>query len=259
MENELKLQEELKTAKAFLDDKIRKETKALRTRIIVGCVVTLIVFGYMFWFYKIFTGLGSPEGMRTVIVTTVRAEAPELLDAARKEILAQKSTIIDFVTKEGLENLVKVLMSEGEKKLHEMITKISGETIVALNDRFVGVLKNDGSRLMKLLAQPEQGAIEEEIVKAFDDDLQEAMGQMNFNEDFNEPLGKMNAEALAQLNDINTKLQTLATKESLNSHEAMTLRFIKLWAGYVNQMGDADPDEEEDIPGSVAPRSPSVN
>jgi hypothetical protein len=258
MENELKLQEELTTAKAFLDEKIRKETKSLRLRLILGVVVTIIVFGYMFWFYKIITGYGSPEGMRTVIVTTVRAEAPQLLDLARKEILSQKSTIIDFVTKEGLENLVKVLMTEGEKKLHEMIAKISDETMVALNERFVTVLKSDGSRLKKLLSQPDQGAIEEEIVKAFDDDLQEAMGQMNFNEDFNEPLGKMNAEALAQLNDINTKLLALATKEKLNSHEAMTLRFIKLWAGYVNQMGDADP-EDEDIPGTVAPRSPSAN
>ncbi len=122
---------------------------------------------------------------------------------------------------------------------------VTNESITELNAHFVKVLRNDQSRLHQLLVDPDKIHLEEEIVKAFDDDLQESMGQKTFDQDFNEPLSVKYAEALSQLNMINDRLAAMASSKTLSRREVLMVRFIKSWNSYVTQAGDADEGEEK--------------
>jgi hypothetical protein len=235
---------ELKVAKDFLRIQLAKEKKSMKIRLIAGVIVSLIVFGYMFWLSSTLATMGTPAFIREAFVTTIRSNAPEMVASAKKQILSQKRDLVDFLTKEGAEKLVQVLIAEGEVSLDKLIGRITNESVAELNVQFVGVLQNEDSRLRKLLANPDALHLEEEIVKAFDDDLQEAMGQKTFDDDFDEPLSKKFDESLAQLNIINARLQAMANSQTLSRREVLMVRFIKSWTAYVQQAGDEDPNPE---------------
>ena len=120
---------ELKVAKNFLNLQLAKEKKSMKIRLIVGVVISLIVFGYMFWLSSTLATIGTPAFVREAFVTTIRSNAPEMVDAAKKQILSQKRDLVDFLTKEGAEKLVQVLISEGEKSLDKLIGRITNESI----------------------------------------------------------------------------------------------------------------------------------
>jgi hypothetical protein len=246
--------EEIRVAEKFFADKIAKEKKTLKVRLIVGTLVTIIVFGYLFWLNRFVTDVGTPEGIRKIVVTTMRAQAKPLVDMAKKEILGHKTDLIQFLTKEGLDNLVKILIKEGESSFQGLIARITNETVDELNLHFVTVLKNDSSGLRAVLADPDVTEIERKIVDAFDNDLQKSMGDMNFDEDFKEPLSKKYAESIKYLNDINDKLKELAESKTLSRRETLIVRFIKSWTSYVNQAGDSEPPKPKpQRPGAPAP------
>ena len=235
---------ELKVAKEFLRIQLGKEKKSMKLRLIVGVVVSLIVFGYMFWLSSTLATMGTPAFVREAFVTTIRSNAPEMVATAKKQILAQKGDLVDFLTKEGAEKLVQVLVSEGEKSLDKLIGRITNETVIELNSHFVSVLRNKDSRLRGLLADPDKLHLEEEIVKAFDDDLQESVGQKTFDDDFDEPLSKKYQESLQHLTLINNRLQAMASSQTLSRREILMVRFIKSWTSYVQQAGDEEPSLE---------------
>jgi hypothetical protein len=239
--------QELKIAKEFLKVQIEKEKKSMKVRLIAGVVVSLIVFGYMFWLSSQLATIGTPEFVREAFVTTIRSNAPEMVAMARKQILSSKKDLIDFLTQEGASKLVQVLIQEGEKSFEGLLARITNETIGELNQHFIAVLEKDDSRLRLLLADPDKMHLEEEIVKAFDDDLQESMGQRTFDEDFNEPLSVKYEESLKHLNLLNARLKAMADSGTLSRRELLMVRFIKSWNSYVSQAGD---DDEEQPAGS---------
>jgi hypothetical protein len=236
--------EELRLARAFLEQKLAKEKRALKIRLVAGIVVSVIVFGYMFWLSSALTRMGTPEFVREAFVTTIRSNAPEMVAMAKRQLLGNRKELVDFLTKEGVDNLVAVLMDEGRRSLERLISRITNESIGELNERFVGVVGKEGSRLRTLLADPEKLHLEEELVRAFDDDLQESMGQLQLDEDFDEPLSKKLQESIQQLNLINDRLQAMAASKTLTRREVLMVRFIKSWSGYVNQMGDESPEPD---------------
>jgi hypothetical protein len=235
------VEQEVAVAREFLTGQIKKEKRSMKIRLVVGVLLSVIVFGYMFWLSNMLAKMGSPEYIRDTIVTVIKDKSPEMLAAAKREILSHKHDIIDFLTKEGVDNIVHMLMSEGQKSLEKMIARITNETIGELNQQFSAVMAKEDSRLRVLLADLEQENLEEKIVKAFDDDLQQQMGQLNLDEDFREPLGRKHKEALEHLRKIHRSLESLASKDSLSRKETLMLRFIKSWAGYVQQVGDEEP------------------
>mgnify|MGYP006971712764 CR=1 FL=1 len=235
---------ELKAAKDFLRTQLEKEKKSMKIRLIVGVVVSLIVFSYMFWLSSTLATIGTPSFVREAFVTTIRSNAPEMVAMAKKQILSQKRDLVDFLTKEGADKLVQVLVAEGEMSLDKLIGRITNETVIELNSHFLAALRNDSSRLRQIIADPDKLHLEEEIVKAFDDDLQESMGQKVFDEDFNEPLSKKYAESLAHLNMLNDRLKAMANSQTLSRREVLMVRFIKSWTSYVQQAGDEEPNPE---------------
>lgn len=238
------VEQEVAVAREFLTTQINKEKRSMKIRLVVGVVLSIVVFGYMFWLSNMLAKMGSPEYIRETIVTVIKDKSPEMVSAAKRQILASKKDIVDFLTKEGVDNIVHLLMSEGEKSLQKMIARITNETIGELNEQFTVVIKKDDSRLHVLLADLDQPNIEGKIVKAFDDDLQEQMGQLNLDEDFREPLGQKHKEALGHLRKIHQGLEELAKKDSLSRKETLMLRFIKSWAGYVQQVGDEEQKDD---------------
>ncbi|MBM4371119.1 MAG: hypothetical protein FJ098_05670 [Deltaproteobacteria bacterium] len=251
--DENKLLNEIATARGFLDDKIARERRSLKIRIVVGTLVSIVVFGYMFWLYRTLTSLGTPEGVRTIIVQTVRTQGSELLGMATREIKANKTQIIDLLTREGLDKLVDMLMGEAKLKLRGMIASISKESVDELNIHFVRVLRANADQLGTVLRDPTgEGAAEELIVKAFERDLRESVGATNVDETFKEPIGKKLSEARLQLNQINLKLKELADKQTLTHRETLMVRFIKLWGAYVADIGSG-PVEEPAVPGTGRP------
>jgi hypothetical protein len=235
---------ELKVAKDFLLSQLEKEKKSMKIRLIVGVVVSLIVFGYMFWLSSTLATMGTPAYVREAFVNTIRSSAPEMVATAKKQILSQKGDLVDFLTKQGAEKLVQVLIGEGEKSLDKLIGRITNESVVELNEHFVKVLRNEDSRLRQLLSNPDALHLEDKIVQAFDDDLQESMGQETFDDDFDEPLSKKFDESLAQLNMINSRLMAMASSQTLSRREVLMVRFIKSWTSYVQQAGDEDSNPE---------------
>jgi len=233
--------QELQVAKEFLKKQLDKEKKSMKIRLVAGIVISLIVFGYMFWLSSTLSSMGTPEFVREAFVTVIRSNAPEVVSMAKKQVLGNKKDLIDFLTREGVDNLVQVLIKEGEGALGKMVAKITNETVIELNTHFVTVLKKDDSRLRALLSDPDKLHLEEEIVKAFDDDLQESMGQKTFDDDFKEPLSTKYAESLKHLNMINDRLKAMAASKSLSRKEILMVRFIKSWTSYVNQAGDEEP------------------
>lgn len=234
--------QELKAAKDFLAKQLDKEKRSMKIRLVAGIVVSLIVFGYMFWLSSVLTTIGTPEYVRDAFITTIRSNAPEMVSMAKRQLLGNKRDLVDFLTKEGADKLVAVLFAEGSNSLEKLISRITNETINELNGHFVKTLGKNDSRLRKLLADPGKLHLEEEIVKAFDDDLQESMGDMNLDDDFNEPLSKKYSESLAQLNMINGNLKRLANSQSLSRREVLMVRFIKSWTSYVQQSGSETDD-----------------
>ena len=249
-----KLYNEIVAAQTFLDQKIKKEKKGLTIRLVTGIIVTIIVFGYMFWLFSTLTSIGTPHGVRTVIVETIRNQGTQLLGMATKEIKENKSRIIDMLTEQGLDKLVEILMREGKAKLRGMITNISKETILELNSHFEAVLEAEKDQLAALIDDPsKEGALEEVIVKAFEKELRDSVGSKNIDTTFNEPIGEKLTLANQQLNSINMQLKDLASKETLTHRETLMVRFIKMWGGYVSDMGDADPEPPPDPAGSGRP------
>jgi flagellar basal body-associated protein FliL len=236
---------ELKTAKEFLRAQLEKEKRSMKIRLIVGVLVSVIVFGYMFWLSSTLSSLGTPEIIREAFVTTIRSNAPEMVASAKKQILSHKRDLVDFLTKEGAEKLVQVLISEGEKSLDGLVAKITNETMAELNKHFVEVLSKEDSRLRQLLANPDKLHLEEEIVKAFDDDLQASVGQKTFDDDFKEPLSVKYQESLQHLNMINDRLAAMAKSGTLSRREVLMVRFIKSWTAYVQQAGDDVPTSQD--------------
>ncbi len=236
--------DEIRLARAFLEDKLAKEKRGLKVRLVAGIVVSVIVFGYMLWLSSALTKMGTPEFVREAFVTTIRSNAPEMVAMAKRQILGNRKELIDFLTKEGVDKLVVVLMDEGRRSLERLISRITNETIGELNGRFVAVLGKEGSRLKTLLADPDKLHLEEELVRAFDDDLQESMGDLQLDEDFKEPLSKKLQESLQQLNLINDRLQAMAASNTLSRREVLMVRFIKSWSGYVKQVGDEPPEPD---------------
>lgn len=232
--------QELQVAKEFLTKQLAKEKKSMKIRLVAGIVISIIVFGYMFWLSSTVSSMGTPQFVREAFVTVIRSNAPEMVSMAKNQVLGNKRDLIDFLTREGVDNLVQVLIKEGEMALGKLIARITNETVTELNSHFVTVLKNDNSRLRILLADPDKLHLEEEIVRAFDDDLQESMGQKVFDEDFDEPLSKKYKESLEQLNMLNARLKTMAESQSLSRKEILMVRFIKSWTSYVNQAGDEE-------------------
>jgi len=234
-------EQELVVAKEFLQQQLLKEKKSLKIRLIIGIVVSIIVFGYMFWLSSTLTTMGTPEFVREAFVTTIRSNAPEVISMVKREILGNKKELVDFLTQEGADKMVVVLIKEGEDAFHNLISRITNETIGELNEHFVQVLKKDDSRLRVLLGDPNKLHLEEEIVKAFDDDLQESMGQKTLDEDFDEPLSVKYMESLEQLNMINDQLKAMADSQALSRREVLMVRFIKSWTSYVQQAGGEEP------------------
>ena len=232
------MQQELDAALEFLQSQLNKEKKSMKIRMIVGVIVCVIIFGYMFWLTRTLAKMGSPEYIRETIVTVIKQQSPEMVKLAKRQILSSKTAIVDFLTKEGVDNLVGIMVGEGQEALQKLISRISNETINELNEQFVTVLKKDDSRLHALLATPAKLQLEADIVKAFDDDLQDAMGDMHLDESFKEPLSTKHKEAIKHLRDINAQLDALASKQSLSRRETLMVRFIKSWAGYMQQAGD---------------------
>lgn len=246
-----KLANEVAAANSFLDEKIRKEKKGLTIRLVVGILVTVIIFGYMFWLNRTLTSIGTPQGVRTVIVETLRNQGSQLLGMATKELKANKSEIIKLLTEQGLDKLVDILLQEGKSKLRGMLTEITQDTIRELNGHFEAVLKQEKEELAALLADPtKEGAVEELIVKAFEAHLRSSVGTETIDTTFNEPIGKKLTMAHEQLNNIHDQLKSLAEKETLSHRETLMIRFIKSWSAYVSDMGDADPEPEAPVPGS---------
>lgn len=235
------MQQEIDAALEFLQSQLNKERKSMKLRMIAGIVICVIIFGYMFWLTRTLATMGSPEYIRESIVTVIKQQSPEMVEMAKRQILTSKKDIVDFLTKEGVDNLVAIMVSEGQEALEKLISRISNETIGELNEQFLAVLKKDDSRLRALLADPGKSQLEADIVKAFDDDLQEAMGDLQLDESFKEPLSTKHREAVKHLRAINEQLDELASKQSLSRRETLMVRFIKSWAGYMQQVGD-DPD-----------------
>ena len=239
-----KLMNEISAAKTFLDEKIQKEKKSLTVRLVVGVLVTIFVFGYMFWLFRTLTEIGTPQGVRTVIVETIRNQGSQLMVMATREIKGNKTQIIKLLTEQGLEKLVDILLSEGKKKLHGMITGISVETIHELNIHFEAVLTEKKDELAVLMADPtKEGALEEVIVKAFEKELSMSVGSMELDSTFNEPIGKKLTEAHKHLHSINVQLKALVEKDTLTHRETLMVRFIKLWSAYVDDLGQDEPEE----------------
>lgn len=254
-----KLMSEITAAQGFLDDKIKKEKKGLTIRLIVGIIVTVIVFGYMFWLFRTLTSIGTPAGIRTVIVETIRNQGSQLLGMATMEIKANKSEIINLLTEKGLDQLVEILMREGKAKLRGMITGISKETIRDLNEHFEAVLEAEQEQLAVLMADPsKEGALEELIVKAFEKRLRDSVGSKTLDTTFNEPIGAKLSAARAQLNMIHVQLKDLAAKETLSHRETLMIRFIKMWGSYVSEIGggeESGEEEQPDVPGAARTNS----
>jgi len=238
--------QELAVAKEFLLKQLEKEKKSMKIRLVAGIVISVIVFGYMFWLSSTLTAMGTPEFVREAFVTTIRSNAPEMVAMAKRQVLGKKKDLVDFLTKEGADKLIVVLIGEGKQSLEKLISRITNETIAELNKHFVTTLKKDDSRLRKLLVNPDELHLEEKIVKAFDDDLQESMGDMKLDEDFDEPMSKKFEESLKQLNMINDSLQKMASSKSLSRREVLMVRFIKSWTSYVQQAGTDDVEVPED-------------
>lgn len=242
--NEKNSSEELGLARAFLKQKLSKEKRSMKVRLVAGIIISVIVFGYMFWLSSALTKLGTPEFVREAFITTIRSNAPEMVAMAKRQLLGNRKELVDFLTNEGVSKLVVVLMDEGRRSLERLISRITNETMGELNERFVGVVGKDGTRLRTLLANPDKLHLEEELVRAFDDDLQESMGDLQLDEDFKEPLSKKLQESLEQLNLINDRLQAMAASNTLSRREVLIVRFIKSWSGYVRQAGDEPPDPD---------------
>ena len=246
-----KLMNEITAANSFLDEKIRKEKKSLTIRLVAGVLVTIFVFGYMFWLFRSLTSIGTPQGIRTVIVETIRSQGSQLLGMATTELKSYKSAIINLLTEKGLDQLVEILMREGKAKLRGMITSISKETIEELNEHFEAVLEAESEELGLLLADPsKEGAIEEVIVKAFETKLRDSVGSTNIDSTFNEPIGEKLTAAHKQLHSIHVQLKNLADKQVLSHRETLMIRFIKMWSSYVSDMGSDDEPEEVGPAGS---------
>jgi len=245
-----KLTNEISAAKTFLDEKIQKEKKSLTIRLVVGVLVTIFVFGYMFWLFRTLTEIGTPQGMRTVIVETIRNQGSQLMVMATREIKGNKTKIIKLLTEEGLEKLVDILLLEGKKKLHGMIIGISEETVEELNKHFEGVLREKKDELAVLMADPtKEGALEEVMVKAFERELRESVGSMDLDDTFHEPIGEKLTAAHKHLHSINVQLTALIEKDTLTHRETIMVRFIKLWSAYVDDLGQDEPEKTE-APGS---------
>ncbi len=240
MNEQLESKRQLDAAQKFFEAKIAKEKRTLKIRIIFGSVVTLLVLAYLIWISSTLTKLATPQKMREIIVTTVKAQAQPIVNSAKKELLTNKSSIIKFLTDEGLTNLAEVLFKEGEVSFKKLITGIANETVGELNGHFVAVLTDKSSTLRSVLENPKRPHLEADLIKAFDDDLQKAMGEVNLDQEFREPLSRKHKESIRHLNEINQKLQKLASGDNLNRQETLTIRFIKLWSGYVNDMGSEE-------------------
>ncbi|MFH1530767.1 MAG: hypothetical protein ABIK09_08570 [Pseudomonadota bacterium] len=249
-----KLLNEITAAQTFLDDKIKKEKKSLKIRLVAGIIVTIVVFSYMFWLFQSLTSIGTPQGMRTVIVETIRNQGTQLLGMAVTEIKANKSEIINLLTEKGLDQLVEILMREGKSKLRGMITGISNDTIEELNGHFEAVLEAKQDELSLLMDDPSKGgALEELIVKAFENELRDSVGSRNFDTTFNEPIGEKLKAASEQLHMIHVKLKELADKDILSHRETLMIRFIKMWGSYVADIGSDDKPEDLGPAGSGRP------
>lgn len=234
--------QELKEAKNFLLKQLSREKRLMKIRLVVGIVISVVVFGYMFWLSRTVTRMGTPEFVREAFVTTIKSNAPDIVNAAKRQILSNKKEIIDFLTKEGVDNFIKIAMKEGEAALQKVIARITNDTVEELNKHFTHTLRAQDSRVRELLANPDKLHLEEDLIKALDDELQKSMGELNLDEDFREPLSAKHRQAIAQLNMINRRLKELAEHQRTRK-DVLAVRFIKLWASYVQQAGEEEPGE----------------
>lgn len=244
--------EQLALAKEFLNKRIKAEKRSAILMGVAGALLLALVAGYMTWISGLLTSNLTPEKLQETIVMTIKHETPAVVDQAKKEVLARKDEIMKLLT-DRINELIDTLVVEGERSFKDLVAQISMETVSELNKHFVAVLSDNESRLRTALANPNSAHLEEDLVAAFDGDIKKSFNQTNLDEDFKESLSKKHSEAIKKLNEINQKLEALAGNTSPTRRDALTIRFLKLWVGYVNDMGGTSEElVEEDVPETKA-------
>jgi len=84
--------------------------------------------------------------------------------------------------------LLRPAMRRGNLHFCDLVGRLVDESVEVVGSHFVQALRNDKSRLRAVLSNSSSPHFPEEIVKAFDDDLQDSLGDVQFDDSFREPI-----------------------------------------------------------------------
>lgn len=211
----------------FIKEESEKNEKAIKRTTLVGGVIGLFLFCYLFWLHGAIRGMLNPEDLAAIIYGQVDENLPKIIEQIEDEA-ERKGPMLAKRVSAQLSTIAPSMRVEGELAVDRIFgyLPVANEEMKNAIEAFAADNKQDIADLVEAngiesFAESLVNQLVDEIAKEFNTEFREESGH---------DLTYLKTASLEELKAINKRLEDLSKKKSyrMNRSELIQKRLISL-------------------------------
>lgn len=216
------------STKEYLELEIVQAERAFRVGLITLTIICAVLIAYFQWMKVQVREITNPSNMATLAVSEVRRQLPGARDALEQQLKLATPEIIRYVANRVLNESVPMMRRGVEALFREYSREITHFGVEASAKIFESLVKENKDEL-KARASIASGLFtSDNFVREFDRVIQTELGK-RLTDTPTESASFMLSRSLVALNNINARLQQMASSKNMTRHDELGRKLITTW------------------------------
>jgi len=216
------------TTKEYLELEIAQAERAFRVGVVTLCILCVLLVSYFHWLKSQVREITSPTNLATLAVSEVRRHLPGARDALEQELKIATPEIIRYVGNKLVTESVPMLREGVEALFREFSRELTLYGVEAATKVFEALVKDNKDELRTRASVAPGQFTSDNYVRNLDRIIQNELGQ-RLTDTPVESASFMMSRSLVALNNINSRLQEMASTNKLSRHDELGRKLITTW------------------------------
>mgnify|MGYP001409176552 CR=1 FL=1 len=216
------------TTKEYLELEISQAERSYRVGVVTLCIICAFLVAYFQWLKSQVREITSPTNLATLAVSEVRRQLPGARDALEQQLTLAAPEIIRYVADKVVNESVPLMRQGIEGLFRDFSKEITLYGVEASAKVFETLVVDSKDDLRERISVGPGRFTSDNFVEGLDRIIQQELGQRLTDT----PVESANfamSRSLVALNNINARLQEMATTKNMSRHDELGRRLISTW------------------------------
>ena len=216
------------TAKDYLELETAQAERSFRVGLITLALIGVMLIAYFQWLKVQVREITNPTNMATLAVSEVRRQLPGARDALEQQLKIATPEIIRYVADRVLNESVPMMRQGVEALFRQYSREITHFGVEASAKVFESLVKDNKDELKARASIAPGQFTSDNFVTELDRVIQNELGR-RLTDTPTESASFMMSRSLVALNNINARLQQIASTKNMSRHDELGRKLITTW------------------------------